>query len=124
MDFRLIGQGEGAVAVVEGDGVLVGSAQDMLDIIATAAYRHGCRRLVLRKEHVAEAFFDLRTGLAGEALQKVVNYGAALAVVGDYSGYDSRALRDFMRESNRGNRIFFVPDEAAALEKLASAGNL
>ena len=51
-------------------------------------------------------------------LQKVINYRAAIAIVGDFSGYTSKALRDFMYESNQGNRIFFLPDEEAAGAKL------
>ena len=118
METRIIGQGEEAVCVVEAEGVLIASAQDMLDLIATQRYEHGCSRLVLKKENIAEAFFDLRTGLAGEVLQKVINYHAALAIVGDYSGYTSKALRDFIYESNQGTRIFFVPTEAEAVQWL------
>lgn len=118
MEFNIMGQGETAVAVVSGEGVLVASAQDMLDMIATASYQHSCHRLILHKENISADFFELKTGLAGEALQKVINYEASLAIVGDFSTYTSKALRDFIRESNRGNRIFFLSTEAEALEKL------
>lgn len=124
MHFNVVGQGENAVALVSGEGVLVTSEQDMLDIIATAGYRYGCRRIVLHKGNVDESFFDLKSGLAGGALQKVINYGAALAIVGDFGAYTSNALQDFIRESNRGNRIFFVANQAAALEALQDAGNV
>lgn len=121
MTFRLIGQGEGAVAVVEGEGVLLASPQDMLDLIATLYYQQGCTRIVLQKQSITEDFFDLRSGVAGEMLQKVINYRASLAIVGDFSRYTSKALRDFIYESNNGRHIFFLPTEAAAVEKLQSA---
>lgn len=116
--FELIGAGEAAVCLVNGAGLLVHSAQDMLDLIATLNYQHGCSRLVLKKEQLAPDFFDLRTGLAGEVLQKVTNYHAALAIVGDFSAVGSKALRDFITESNRGTRVFFVPDTETATQKL------
>ena len=60
------------------------------------------------------AFFDLRSGVAGDIVQKFVNYGLRLAVVGDISESLERsgALRDFVRESNRGRQVWFVADEA------------
>lgn len=122
MRVNIVEQGEKAVAVVTEEGILVATPQDMLDMIATLRYQNDCSRIVLRKENIAEDFFDLKTGLAGEVLQKVVNYSAMLAIVGDFSGYTSKALRDFIYESNKGTRIFFVPDEAAAVKKLQENG--
>jgi predicted metal-dependent hydrolase len=39
------------------------------------------RSSVLREEDVAPEFFDLRTGLAGGAMQKFVNYRVRVAIV-------------------------------------------
>lgn len=122
MEVKVVGEGEGAVAVVT--GVPIASPQDMLDLIATLRYQYGCSRIVLPREAIAEEFFDLKTGLAGEVLQKVVNYHAALAIVGDFSGYASKALRDFIGESNRGRRIFFLSGEAEAVAKLQTDAEL
>ena len=52
-------------------------------------------------------------------LQKVVNYRKKLAVVGDFSGYHSKPLHDFMYECNRGRDIFFVNTEQEAIERLS-----
>jgi hypothetical protein len=47
--------------------------------------------LVLDEKQLCPDFFDLRTGLAGEVLQKFVNYRARLAIiVADSSAYGSR----------------------------------
>ena len=45
-------------------------------------------------------------------IQKFVNYGVAVAFVGDVSEAiaASTALRDFVRESNRGRHVWFVTD--------------
>lgn len=69
------------------------------------------------------AFLDLRTRMAGEFVQKVVNYQLRLAIVGDIQAAVevSDALRDYVREANRGRHVWFVAglDEVAA--KLARA---
>ena len=59
-----------------------------------------------------DRFFALRTGVAGEIMQKFVNYRMRLAVVGDISAHvaASTALRDLVYESNRGGHIWFVAD--------------
>lgn len=103
------------------DKTRVATPQDMLDLIATLRYEHGADALVLPKENLPEAFFDLRTGLAGEMLQKCTNYQMKIAIVGDFSGYGSKALRDFIRESNRGGAVFFLPTAAQAVEALQKA---
>jgi hypothetical protein len=41
-----------------------------------------------------------------------------LAIVGDFTKFQSKSLKDFIRESNRGNRIFFVENTDSALKKL------
>ena len=87
--------------------------------MAAVHYGHGCDRAVIDKGCIVEDFFDLRTGLAGEILQTFTNYRFALAIVGDFSGCGSRALRDFIYESNQGRRVFFLPDRETALERLS-----
>ena len=44
-----------------------------------------------------------------------------LAIVGDFSGYTSKPLRDFIYESNNGSHVFFVATVEEALEKLSRA---
>ena len=62
-------------------------------------------------------FLRLSSGVAGEVLQKLVNYRRQVAVVGDVSqpAAGSAPLRDFIGESNRGRSVWFV-DDLAALE--------
>jgi len=59
-------------------------------------------------------FFDLKTGFAGEILQKFSNYKVKLAIIGDFSSFTSKSLRDFILESNKHGHINFVStiDEA------------
>jgi hypothetical protein len=56
--------------------------------------------------------------MAGEILQKFSNYRMRLAIVGDFSEYKSKSLRDFIRESNRTGTINFVGTIDEALLRL------
>lgn len=44
-----------------------------------------------------------------------------LAIVGDFSGYTSKSLRDFIHESNNGRDIFFASSEEEAVRMLTEA---
>jgi len=72
---------------------------------------------------LGDDFFRLRTGVAGEVVQKFVTYGRRLAIVGDISAYlaASEALRDFVRESNRGPHVWFVADQDELARRLAAS---
>lgn len=107
-----------AVAVVTSDAPLITDVQSALDLIATVNYQTGASKLVIEKTAVCEEFFQLSNGLAGEILQKFVTYGMMIAIAGDYSKYTSKALADFIRESNRGHHVFFLPDLAACEKAL------
>ncbi|MCC7432812.1 DUF4180 domain-containing protein [Candidatus Peregrinibacteria bacterium] len=81
--------------------------QDGLDVVGNSIYG-GSYKIIIHESGLASEFFELRTGLAGEILQKFSNYNCELAIVGDFSKYPSKALEDFIRESNRQGRINFV----------------
>lgn len=67
-------------------------------------------------------FLRLASGVAGEVLQKLVNYRRCVAVVGDTTEAAERSapLRDFIRESNRGTSVWFVRDLGALEGRLAA----
>lgn len=108
-------------ALVESDEVLVSDVQTALDLMVNVRYQTDCDRIALPKAAVAEPFFRLSTGVAGEVLQKFVNYGMKLAIYGDYSHYTSKPLKDFVYESNNGSHVFFVSTAEEAGEKLCGA---
>jgi hypothetical protein len=61
------------------------------DIAAALAASIAAGGLVLDESQLGPDFFDLRTGLAGEVLQKFTNYRARLAIViADESAHGSR----------------------------------
>lgn len=107
------------IAVVSSSEILIIDVQSALDFMVTVKYETGCNRIILNKSAICEDFFHLRTKLAGEILQKFINYHVKIAIVGDFSMYTSKSLKDFIYESNKGNDIFFLPNEKQAIEKLS-----
>ncbi|MEL4105806.1 DUF4180 domain-containing protein [Oscillospiraceae bacterium WX1] len=85
----------------------IGTISDVLDLLATATYGSNACGLVLYKESLPEIFFDLKTGFAGDVLQKFSNYRMKLAIVGDFSQYTSQSLKDFIYECNKGRLVYF-----------------
>lgn len=110
----------GDVLLVHSDEPLIWDGQSALDFIANIYYEHGCSAAALNKEAVCEDFFRLSSGLAGEVAQKFVNYQFRLALIGDFSIYPSKALQDYMRESNQGSHLYFCGNEKEALRRLGT----
>lgn len=94
-------------------GPVLADADAAVDVIGEA-WSHDAELVVLPVERLPPEFFRLATGLAGDILQKFVNYGVRVAVVGDIDDHlsGSSALRDFVRESNAGPHVWFVADRA------------
>ncbi len=111
----------GSYALVESDEVLIFNVQSALDMMMSVCYQADTDRIALPKSAVAEDFFILSSGLAGDVLQKFVNYGVKLAIYGDFSRYTSKPLRDFIVESNCGNHVFFTATAAQAGRMLCRA---
>lgn len=107
--------------LVESDEPVITDAQSAIDLLMSAQYDVGSKSIVIPKQLVVEDFFVLSTGLAGEVLQKYVNYGGRMAIYGDYSRYTSKPLKDFMYESNKGRDFFFVSTRDEAVAALAKS---
>jgi hypothetical protein len=97
----------GRIATAEGGTNLVGNL-----------YFQGINKVILDEENISPEFFDLKTGLAGEILQKFSTYRIRLAIVGDFRKYTSKSIRDFILESNARGQICFVGSEKEAIEIL------
>ena len=82
------------MAVVESTVPIITDVQSALDVMMTAKYETGASCLAVEKSALAEGFFILSTGLAGEILQKFVNYGVRCSIYGDYSRYTINPLKD------------------------------
>ncbi len=120
MKFEKIDCGNGIVAVVSSDNKVITDVDSALDLLMSAKYEAGTKYIAVDKKLVIEDFFVLSSGLAGEILQKYINYGGKIAIYGDYSHYTSKPLKDFIYESNKGKDVFFVATKEEAIQKIAN----
>lgn len=118
MSIEIIEHNSIKMAELVSSEIEINSTQDALDLMANCDYL-GARRIIIKKENILPEFFDLKTRIAGDILQKFVTYQVHLAIVGDYSIYTSKSLKDFIYESNKTGRIIFVSSIEEAKEKLS-----
>lgn len=109
------------VALVESNEIIIADALSAVDFAMSIKVETGCTKIALNKSAITEDFFILSSGLAGEVLQKFVNYGIKFAIYGDFSEYTSKPLRDFIYESNQGHDAYFLGDKNSAIEVLNRA---
>jgi hypothetical protein len=124
MTAQLMEQSDQRLLVVDAEGAILRRTQDLLDLIQEC-FAQKATVLVVPVQRLDPAFFQLHSGLAGEFVQKIVNYQRKLVIVGDISAHvaGSDALRDFVREANRGHSVFFVShlDALAGLSAFKAA---
>ena len=118
MKKRIVQNNGFSIAIINIDEIIITDKQSALDLIATVSHIDSCQSLIINKEAIIDDFFDLSSGIAGEVLQKFVNYSIRMAIIGDFSEYTSKALKDFIYECNQGNHIFFITDEQTAIAHL------
>jgi hypothetical protein len=102
---------------ISADDVILKERGDVLDLLSV----NNCSSLLLKKENIADEFFDLSTGLAGEILQAFSNYRKRLAIIGDYNNIKNKSLKDFIYESNKTKQILFVKTKEEAIKTFMSS---
>lgn len=102
-------------------GPLLSTEDDARDLIGNL-FGSQADLVILPVGRMAPEFFDLRTRLAGNFIQKFVNYGIKLAFVGDLSKAtaQSNALRDFVREAAGSSSLLFVRDLSELATRLSN----
>lgn len=105
------------IAEIISADIIIRSAQDGLDLLGNIYYQ-GFDKLIIYEENLTPEFFDLKTKIAGDILQKFSNYRMSLAIVGDFEKYQSKSIRDFIFESNKTKHINFSETLEDALERL------
>ncbi|TCC92145.1 DUF4180 domain-containing protein [Pedobacter frigiditerrae] len=106
------------IAEVIAEDIIINSAEDGLDLLGNLYYQD-FDKIVIHEKNITPEFFDLKTGIAGEILQKFSNYRVRLAIIGDFEKYQSKSIKDFIFESNNSRQINFVHSLSSALDKLA-----
>lgn len=97
------------VAEIITDKVILRSTENGLDLLGNLYYQ-GFDKIIIHEKNITPEFFDLKTKIAGEILQKFAQYQMPLIIVGDFSKYQSKSLNDFIFESNKSKQINFIED--------------
>lgn len=105
------------------EGKKLRTDRDAAEVIG-AAYSEEAGWVVLPTELFEDAFFELRTRVAGEIISKFALYRVRVAIIGDISRHtqESSSLRAFVYEANRGDEIWFlanIEEFGSRLERLA-----
>jgi hypothetical protein len=110
------------VLELEADGTKLQTYNDAVDLIGKSFENHATL-ILIPVECLDDEFFQLKTRIAGELIQKFVQYRLRLAIVGDISRHlaESSALRAFVTESNRGKDVWFVASRAELGQRLEQA---
>jgi hypothetical protein len=95
-------------------------ASDPLDAAALVAgcFERGAHAVLLGRDVLPAAFFELGSGVAGELVQKLVNYGLRMAAVVPDLGAQPLRFREFAREANAGHQLRFCATRDEAVEWL------
>jgi hypothetical protein len=104
--------------VISVDNIIAG-IEDGLELLGNLYYQD-FDKIIIYEKNIIPAFFDLKTGVAGEILQKFSNYRVRLVIIGEFSKYNSKSLKDFIYESNKGRQINFVSSRSEALKVLSN----
>jgi hypothetical protein len=105
------------IAQLTGNEIVVRNTRDALDIMGNCTY-NGIHKIIIHEHQLVPEFFDLKTGIAGDILQKFSTYRVQLAIIGDFSKYQSKSLQDFIRESNKTGWIIFTDCFSDACNRL------
>jgi len=105
------------IAELLAEDILIQTAEDGAQLLADLYYQ-GFDLIVMQVRQLNESFFDLKSGLAGEVLQKCSNFRIRLTIIGDFSNVVSKSLQDFIFESNKGKLVNFVGSIGEAMERV------
>lgn len=104
---------ERRILIARDVGVAIRTPGDVADAIGTSL---GADGLLLTEADLGPSFFDLRSGLAGEAMQKFVNYRVRVALVIPAPESHGERFVELVREHRTHPmvRIFDAEDAARA----------
>jgi hypothetical protein len=107
------------IAEVIAESPIIQSIEDGSDLVATIYYQD-FDRIILYEKDITPLFFDLKTGIAGEILQKFSNFRVRLAIIGNFEKFKSKSIQDFIFESNKNRKINFVKSLDEALKIMSN----
>lgn len=106
------------IAEVNSENIIIQSVEDGLDLLGNLYYSD-YDRIIIHEKNINSDFFDLKTGIAGEILQKFSNFRVRLIIVGNFDKYENNSLKQFIFESNKGKQVNFLSSLSEALKQLS-----
>jgi hypothetical protein len=116
MEFKLINRNNIQIAELTSDTIVINNSQNALELINNSP----ADKIIIHKKNICEAFFDLKTRIAGETIQKFINYHAKAAIIGDFSNYTSKSFKDFIYETNKQGCVMFLESSEDAIKHFTS----
>ncbi|MCE1253807.1 MAG: DUF4180 domain-containing protein [Anaerolineae bacterium] len=113
MNYRAVEKNEKIYVECLADGVLLDGEAAALDLVA-GCMEYTCNRLLLPEGVLPDTFFQLKSGVAGQVLQKFVNYHMRVAAVIDPRMAREGRFGEMVLEANRGNQFRVFDDRAQA----------
>jgi len=119
MNYKLIEKDISKYIEIVSSEALISSEKDALEIIS-ACYEHNAHLIMIHSEALTDDFFKLRTGVAGEILQKFVNYKFKVALVVGSEEKIKGKFKELLAETNKGNDYRTFNDAVEAEKWLMS----
>lgn len=114
MKTKTVTSQKGEISLIEDLALPLRTGSELLEVLMNSP----SETVALKASDLDAAFFDLKTGVAGDMLQKVSNYRMRLVILGDFTVVSSRSLQDFIRESNQRGQVIFTETLDEAITKL------
>ncbi len=115
MRLEVIKINQTEIAEIISDELVIQNVAEATDLLGNIYYQ-GYDQVIIYEKNISPEFFDLKTKIAGEILQKFSMYRIRLFIVGDVSRYENKSLKDFIFESNKGKHVNFLSSREAVVE--------
>lgn len=102
MNYRVVEKDNKRYIEFASDEVAISKEQHALDLISVCM-ENGIELIIIYEEVLSEDFFNLKTGLAGAILQKLMNYHVKAALVIKNEEKIAGRFREMVIEANKGN---------------------
>lgn len=104
------------IAEIITNKIILKTTEDGLDLLGNLYYQ-GYDKIIIHEKNIIPDFFDLKTKIAGDILQKFAQYRMPLIIIGDFSKFKSKSLNDFIFESNKGKQINFASSQSGTIKR-------
>lgn len=104
MEYRVVNKNNNKYIEFSSDLKKLSSEQDVVDCISICM-ENDVYTIVLHSNVLSEDFFNLKTRLAGMALQKFINYHVKVAVIIEEVDKLNERFKEMIMEANKGSHF-------------------